>query len=117
MKFYGTFGQSHIDSAVGPLKEYYVEIFAPNIHRAYLMMADKYKSQWSCVYEYDEFNNGSTCRDPAKNYFPKGCIGQLGIKAPEDEADEIIRNIYEQRRNNRKAEELSNNNGECLPKE
>jgi len=32
--------------------------------------------------------------------YPDGCIGIFGKKTPEDEADEIIENIYNQRRAN-----------------
>lgn len=101
MKFYATFGQSHTHPDTGEkMKDYWMEAFGRDRREALLAMYAKFADQWSHLYLETEF---------VKDYYPKGKYGEVGEMTPEDEADEIIEKIYEQRRNNREAERARDN--------
>ena len=123
MKFYVTFGQVHKHPVTKELmKDYWVEVYTEEYCRAhwkhsshrmdsllhhvgyqrvvvYDIMHDKYKEQWGDIYLPEEF-------DPT--IFPKGCYETIGIPSDEEIFEDRLRDIYEQRRNNRKTEGIGN---------
>jgi len=103
MKFYTTFGQNHKHPVTGEsMKDYWIEVFVPHPVNVITIMHHEFGDNWAMFYKYQEF---------IKEYYPKGRYCVLGEKTKEDEAEEIIHEIYEQRRNNRKIENAGNNNG------
>lgn len=108
--FCGTFGHGHkhyhVHSKVD-VRNFYTLIYAPDMSRAMSLMWGKYNKSWANIYEYKEFDR--------KKFAPKGKLDTLGIRTPEDEAEELIQRIYEQRRHNREAEGVRDSNNELLP--
>ena len=65
MKFFVTFGQTHLHPKTGdPLKNYWVEVHADTIKEACKLTSDYFKQKWSLIYTEDEFD---------KSFFPFGC--------------------------------------------
>lgn len=112
MKYYGTFGQSHLHPVTGErMKDYWVEIYVDHVderwerHRAISLMASEFGSRWSMVYNREYFD---------KSMFPKGCYTVLGKKSDEDELDDLLEEIYDKRKNNREAERIRDSDNQLL---
>lgn len=67
MHFYATFGQKQYG---GILKDYYVEIVAPDIAAAMKLMRETFDNRYSNCYE------GLPDENTLK-FYPKGCLGRL----------------------------------------
>jgi hypothetical protein len=65
MKFFATFGQGHYG---GLLKDYFIEIEAPDLGKAREFMHEEFGERWSGVYSADDWNPG---------YFSKGRLGHV----------------------------------------
>ena len=70
MYFYGTFGQGQYS---GLLKDYYVEISAPNREKAQQLMILAFGNQFSNIYDGLPDEND-------ERYFMDGCLGKLEQK-------------------------------------
>ena len=56
-KFYGTFGYGHEDPESGqPMRDFFVEIYAPGWMEARQVMFDNFDDKWAFVYEEKDFN-------------------------------------------------------------
>ncbi len=110
MKFYCTFGQSQkhiVHGNMMEVKNFYVIVWADSKNSAHQIMFIKFGGRWSMIYERHNFD---------KKLFPKGCLMQLGKKTDEDELDDKLEWIYEQRRYNREVEEgEGDSNNKLLP--
>lgn len=114
MKFYVTFRPSGVNNlgyedqyVDKKLKDSYAIIYAKDGEESCSIAGNIYP-RWRVIYTHGYIT------DFDKDNFSDGCIGCVGQKSPEDEANDIIENIYEQRRNNREIENARYNNGELL---
>lgn len=109
MKFYCTFGQSHVHPLTGEkMKDYWIEVYGINRYEAWQVMASKYKYRWATQYHRDEFD---------KLHFSKGCYETLGTKSAEDELDDLLEEIYDKRKASREAERIRDANNQLLSQE
>ncbi len=116
MKYYVTFKRPVGDYKYNlDLENKYIIMYAPTTDEGVITdegikLADKHCEGWKTIYTagYGKFDTTG---------YPGGCVGTIGEKSPQDELDEIIENIYEQRRNNREIENARYNNGELLSKD
>lgn len=70
MHFYATFGQGQY---FGLLKDYYVEISAPDMGKAMKAMREAFENKYSNVYP-------GLPDEKTIKFFPKGCLGRLEIE-------------------------------------
>lgn len=73
MIYYFTFGQSHVHPETGEkMKDYWVEIEAPEVSYAITIMNNTYTRRWSTWYTEPQW----TGREIYKS-FPKGCFNRM----------------------------------------